>query len=71
MYTRSVTEITTRDFRANIKEYLDRVEAGEIFTVRDGAIHIAANASCQEHLAEDAPMTLFDEYDSGNPIGEP
>jgi len=53
-----VPELSIRDFRANLKDYLDRVEEGEVFTLRDGAIHIAHNESCGDNIAEETAHRL-------------
>lgn len=56
-----MSELTIRDFRAHLKEYLDRVDEGEVFTLRGGSVHIAAAESCGDHIAEEQPITLTGE----------
>ena len=51
---RSMVEITVDDFEKNFDAYLDRIEAGEEFLIRqpDGKAVVAVPADQLEHAAE-------------------
>ena len=51
MYTATMkTELTMADFRAHLKDYFDRAQLGETFTLRGGAIHLSSDSDCREHV---------------------
>ena len=49
-----MTEVTVADFEKNFDAYLDRIEGGEEFLIRqpDGKAVVAVPAGQLEHLAE-------------------
>ena len=67
-----MVEVTVEDFEKNFDAYLDRIEAGEEFLIRqpDGKAVVAVPASELEHLAEqveeDEWYNMFNNHDDAS-----
>ena len=67
-----MVEVTVEDFEKNFDAYLDRIEAGEEFLIRqpDGKAVVAVPAGELEHLAEqveeDEWYNMFNNHDDAS-----